>query len=617
MPAISASSATGAAATGTGTSSTGGNGSNRKDQFAAPHSPSSFPSRLYSNASNTPPPAPTTGGAYPYALPVRRSSSHHSTVPVVMPAPDPALVKQPSIPSAAMPPPPPPAIADSGLSASRSSIQLYQQQKEQQNHLFSSSSASTPATGSPRKHPLQQSSTSTSETASPTLLKSNTITAAHSPSSTLDSKKRAAGRPDVTVEPTTDSEYEDDDDSEAVHTLPAPAGPTKEELELRKRRKRYKIIAATIACLLLFFTTVAVFGVLNSKEGNLRLQTAFTSKPAGKSASEFNRTANPLRDTAFLDVRSPEYICNNFDLVQVFANVSAVDTTGGTMKLHFLFFPCGKFSAVDPVQSRANLAMNMNITIDSKVFIFSKDLPMSSQDLSTRFARGDPNNYPIETYVSYLSHQFQQMTALPQESTTFFLSGTYLDPDTSTLLPVPLTLSIVGALQTFSIDIPEATDVSDGGRGTLVGVKVRVVRSFTTKAFSVFVMVVMWVLSVLTFCLAMSPWIRRFALPAIRNSQPGVPAIGCTADVVSFFWCEMLTAASSLLMVSNFIYYTYYPPTPPPSSTPATVAAAVAAAAAASAGAGGVERKATVMGRRPSGAAMGSLRRRAAAAGGQ
>ncbi|KAI8847575.1 hypothetical protein BC829DRAFT_476506 [Chytridium lagenaria] len=329
----------------------------------------------------------------------------------------------------------------------------------------------------------------------------------------------------------------------------------------------------TVIGFLLFLATVATFG----KEGNLRLQTAFTSAPQGKFSSSFNFTSNPIKDPNSIDQSSPEFICNNFDLVQLFANVSSVDTVGGTMKLHFLFFPCGKFISVDPVHGRSNIAVNMNITIDSKVFRFADDLPMSSQDIVTRFARGDVNNYPIETY----------------ESNAFQISGSYF-PETSSNVssPVPIRLSIVGALQTFSIDIPEVIDVSETGDGTLLSVRVRVRRSFTTRAFSIFVMGVMWVLSILTFCLSVSPWIRNykaeaptlaipntllFALPAIRNSQPGVPAIGATVDVVSFFWCEMLTAVSSLIMLTNYILYTYYPPKPrtptpaPPPPEPETL----------------------------------------------
>ncbi|KAJ3103589.1 hypothetical protein HDU97_010009 [Phlyctochytrium planicorne] len=229
------------------------------------------------------------------------------------------------------------------------------------------------------------------------------------------------------------------------------------EDEKRKKTKRLKVLIMSVVGLVLFFATVAIFGVLNSKEGNARLQTAFSSRPPGKTISVFNTTQTPIKDPSSLDPSSNEFICNNFDLVQVFANVSAIDTVAGVMKLHFLFFPCGKFMTIDPVQGRSNLGVNLNITIDSTVFRFTKDLPMSSQDISIRFARGDINNYPIETF----------------ESNSFQISGVYLPTDLALPKnpPVPLRLSIVGALQTFSIDIPEVVDISDDGDGLALSVR--------------------------------------------------------------------------------------------------------------------------------------------------
>jgi len=78
----------------------------------------------------------------------------------------------------------------------------------------------------------------------------------------------------------------------------------------------------------------------------------------------------------------------------------------------------------------------------------------------------------------------------------------------------------------------------------------------------------MWLLSITTFMLALTLCIRDrsvepptivvatgllFALPAIRNVQPGIPPIGCTADTVSLFWNVALTAAAAMLLLCNYI----------------------------------------------------------------
>jgi hypothetical protein len=44
-----------------------------------------------------------------------------------------------------------------------------------------------------------------------------------------------------------------------------------------------------------------------------------------------------------------------------------------------------------------------------------------------------------------------------------------------------------------------------------------------------------------------------FALPAVRNVQPGNPPIGCTADFIAFFWGLGLITAASLILILNYI----------------------------------------------------------------
>jgi hypothetical protein len=71
----------------------------------------------------------------------------------------------------------------------------------------------------------------------------------------------------------------------------------------------------------------------------------------------------------------------------------------------------------------------------------------------------------------------------------------------------------------------------------------------------------MWVLSLTILTLSATIWFRErkveppiislcaslmFALPAIRNTQPGAPIIGCTADVGGFFWNMALVSFAGM-----------------------------------------------------------------------
>ena len=39
-----------------------------------------------------------------------------------------------------------------------------------------------------------------------------------------------------------------------------------------------------------------------------------------------------------------------------------------------------------------------------------------------------------------------------------------------------------------------------------------------------------------------------FGLPALRNTQPGVPGIGALCDYLSFIWAELIVATSAIVL---------------------------------------------------------------------
>lgn len=51
-----------------------------------------------------------------------------------------------------------------------------------------------------------------------------------------------------------------------------------------------------------------------------------------------------------------------------------------------------------------------------------------------------------------------------------------------------------------------------------------------------------------------------FALPNIRSTQPGLPPIGCTADIMGFFWNIFLVAIAGISLLATFVYQSHYSP---------------------------------------------------------
>ncbi|ORY04923.1 hypothetical protein K493DRAFT_311177, partial [Basidiobolus meristosporus CBS 931.73] len=107
-------------------------------------------------------------------------------------------------------------------------------------------------------------------------------------------------------------------------------------------------------------------------------------------------------------------------------------------------------------------------------------------------------------------------------------------------------------------------------------------RSATTKGFSICVVILMWALSLGLGTVAFQiVFLRReiqppvialgvsmlFSLPALRNTQPGVPGIGCATDIIGFFWNMLLVAISSIGIIWTYSI-TWTRPLPQRPSTP-------------------------------------------------
>ncbi|KAJ2990656.1 hypothetical protein HDV02_004230 [Globomyces sp. JEL0801] len=103
-------------------------------------------------------------------------------------------------------------------------------------------------------------------------------------------------------------------------------------------------------------------------------------------------------------------------------------------------------------------------------------------------------------------------------------------------------------------------------------------RSVVSKLFSIFIFIMMWVLSLTAITLSSTIWLRNrkvepptiaimggllFALPSIRNSQPGAPMIGTTSDIAGFFFNMVLVCAAMVMLMWNYVKKYKADPAPP------------------------------------------------------
>jgi hypothetical protein len=105
-----------------------------------------------------------------------------------------------------------------------------------------------------------------------------------------------------------------------------------------------------------------------------------------------------------------------------------------------------------------------------------------------------------------------------------------------------------------------------------VSVAVAAQRGGAMRAFALFELAVMIALACIAVAMtyttlitgkplefSMFVWLGAmlFALPAVRNTMPGVPGVGTVLDYVGFFWCLIAVAACLITAAITYIRATF------------------------------------------------------------
>lgn len=136
---------------------------------------------------------------------------------------------------------------------------------------------------------------------------------------------------------------------------------------------------------------------------------------------------------------------------------------------------------------------------------------------------------------------------------------------------IPMVINFYGAISGYNVDVDYIPKAEFESSDVYMGLRVIISRSVITKSFSIFLMISMWLIGLVVFTMTMAVlWLPRpiefgmftliagmlFALPAVRNLQPGVPPLGGLTDFLSFFWAESLVAISMPILF--FCWLTRY-----------------------------------------------------------
>jgi hypothetical protein len=129
---------------------------------------------------------------------------------------------------------------------------------------------------------------------------------------------------------------------------------------------------------------------------------------------------------------------------------------------------------------------------------------------------------------------------------------------------LPIAMVAYGALQNWRFKMKLERNTRYGH----VEWTINIHRSVTIRLFSIFVVVLMWLISLTATAIAIQVVVRDrevapplmgvmvsllFALPALRNVQPMVPPIGTLAEVIGLFFNMALIALSAVTLMVKWI----------------------------------------------------------------
>ena len=300
------------------------------------------------------------------------------------------------------------------------------------------------------------------------------------------------------------------------------------------------------------------------------------------------------------------------DYVVVNVKVTSVDEVQGLLHERIRLIPKGRF-AIDRSTPAVDLKMLINSVSGKQTVMYPKGERISPVDF-TSVLSGNLNRYPFDRYNSDIdilvtAPRPPPPPAPPARPTPPVRTAPPAGPapSASSTPPAGPAPSAPKAVPVPDEDANEEPDVdpittalvvgvSDVHKSELASIKENFVASITGVKFygqvteedtykmtrtsiemrrannviivSIIVMVVMFVLAISIMVMALrvlaSPDAMNllplslcvtliFGLPALRNTQPGVPGIGALCDYLSFIWAEFIVAISAIGLVWAWI----------------------------------------------------------------
>ncbi|MDZ4727333.1 MAG: DUF4436 family protein [Leptospira sp.] len=186
-------------------------------------------------------------------------------------------------------------------------------------------------------------------------------------------------------------------------------------------------------------------------------------------------------------------------------------------------------------------------------FVFKARQPIR-KTLITLPIVGSNSDYPFDEYESILS-------------LGFFKNSKYFEEkvEVESKEGIPIVLNMKSPISNYKIEFYEKTvedfwlDRFNGNPDRII----KVIRTKSSKFYSIFIILGMVALSLLLVFITIRTLLYNrlvqinflvfigillLVLPALRNTQPGIPTLGVLSDYLSFFWVEGLATVTLIIL---------------------------------------------------------------------
>lgn len=260
------------------------------------------------------------------------------------------------------------------------------------------------------------------------------------------------------------------------------------------------------------------------------------------------------------------------DYIETVAKILSIDPIKGDASVRLEFIPHGNFAKEDGTLAR-NVKLDVNSSNGKQEISFEKGKRMTPTEAVLNMYDGEVSDYPFDRHKAELVFWFTAKPDKPADKPKPVEESPAAEPKPETKTEataeeveeeVPFTLDFAPAMAGYTIETAKSKDSDD----EYVNLEMSIARSSMVKFFSIFVMCLMWGVSIAVLLLVLSVVVRGrkveiamfsfiatllFAFVAVRNSQPAVPPIGTLSDYFSFFWAEVILALSLLTIIFTWL----------------------------------------------------------------